>query len=292
MTSPDLPVHVQVLGSSAPPHAEVFVLLHGYGASSFSWRHWVPGLVARGRVILIDLKGFGSAPAPDDGRYGPADQAELVHEVLRRLDLVGVTIIGHSMGGGVALFTAIRLLDEGRDRLRRLVLVAGAAYRQPTPPFMLLARFRRLSTLALRMLGSRTVAGQVLRSIVYDPRSVTASQIEGYAAPLARFDTQRALIDTGLQLLPPDLDAWTARYREIGIPTLLMWGRGDRVVPLWIARRLRAELPLARIEILERCGHLPAEEHPEESLASLLRFVDTTVSLWEGGSPKHLAGNA
>ena len=145
MTGEGLPLNVTTLGLAPGPGVEIFVLLHGYGASSFSWRHWVPHLAARGHVLLVDLKGFGAAPRPDDGRYAPSDQAELVHRLLVQRELTAVTLVGHSLGGGVALITALRLIDESASRLRRLVIVAGAAYQQRLPPFMLLARFRRQS---------------------------------------------------------------------------------------------------------------------------------------------------
>ncbi len=289
MNGERLPLNVTTHGLDPGPGVEVFVLLHGYGASSFSWRHWVPHLAGRGHVVLVDLKGFGAAPRPDDGRYAPSDQAELVHRLLAQRGLTAVTLIGHSMGGGVALITAIRLIDEGAGRLRRLVIVAGAAYRQRLPPFMLLARFRRQSLAALRALGPRIVAGQVLRSIVYDAGTVTTDQVEGYAAPLGDPETHRVLIDTALQLLPHDLDAITARYRDIDVPTLLLWGSHDRVVPLAVARRLAREIPRARVKIVRRCGHLPAEEWPDATAAELLAFVDRSASsLSTAVPPRHL----
>ena len=108
------------------------MLLHGYGGSAFSWRYWVPVLAESHEVWTVDLKGHGSAPAPADDRYTPHDHAELVYRLILQKDLRGVTLFGHSMGGGIALIVALRLLGEGR--LKRLVLIAGAAYSQRCPP--------------------------------------------------------------------------------------------------------------------------------------------------------------
>jgi pimeloyl-ACP methyl ester carboxylesterase len=274
MTAP-LPLHVETRGRT-DAGAAAFVLLHGYGASSFSWRAWTPALERRGRVLLVDLKGFGRAPQPEDGRYAPTDQAELVHRLVVREELGDVTLIGHSLGGGVALLAALRLLDEGAGRLRRLVVVAGAAYAQRMPPFVTLAHHPRLSRLLLRAVGARMVALTVLRTCVYDAASVTHEQVEGYAAPLRRQRTAGVLIDTALQLVPPGLDALTARYGEIDVPALVLWGRHDRVVPLAHARRLAMALPRAQLVVLDRCGHLPAEERPGASLAALEDFLDAS----------------
>ena len=270
-----LPLHVEARGSLGPA-PETFVLVHGYAASSFSWRTWAPALERRGRVLLVDLKGFGAAPRPDDGRYAPTDQAELLHRLLVERDARDVTLLGHSLGGGIALLAALHLHDEGAGRLRRLVIVAGAAYMQTLPPFVLLAHRPRLSRMLLRILGARFVARAVLRSCVYDATGVTREQVEGYAAPLRRRGTARVLIDTALQIVPEDLDALTARYREIDVPALVLQGRQDRVVPLENARRLAEALPRGRLVVLDRCGHLPAEEHPAESLSALEAFLDET----------------
>lgn len=271
----DIPLHVETLGGKEAG-SETFVLLHGYGASSFSWRAWVPALERRGRVLLVDLKGFGSAPQPDDGRYAPTDQAELVRRLLVQRDARDVTLVGHSLGGGVALLAALHLLDDGADRLRRLVIVAGAAYRQPLPPFVSFAHRPRFSRLLLRILGARFVARAVLRTCVYDTTRITKEQVEGYAAPLRRRGSARVLIDTALQIVPAGLDALTARYGEVDVPTLLLWGRQDPVVPLTTARRLAEALPRARLVLLDRCGHVPVEELPEASWQVLETFLDQT----------------
>lgn len=268
-----LPLHVESHGLE-PGDGDTFVMLHGYGASSFTWRTWTPALERRGHVVLVDLKGFGSAPKPDDGCYAPTDQAELVHRLILQRDLREVTLVGHSLGGGVALLTALRLLDEGAGRLRRLVIVAGAAYVQRMPPFVALARRPRFSGALMRILGERRVARFVLRTIVHDPGCVTRAQVEGYAGPLRGPDARRALMAAACQIVPPELDRLTVRYPELAVPTLLLWGEKDRVVPLEIGRRLERALPEARLVVLERCGHLPAEELPEASLEALELFLD------------------
>jgi len=277
----DLPLGVERSGLPPGPVTDTFVLLHGFGASSFTWRHWRPALEARGHVVQVDMKGFGTAPRRDDGRYGPLDQAELVYGLIREAELARVTLVGHSLGGGVALLTALRLLDDpgpAGDRLSRMVLVASAAYRQKLPPFVTLGRWPRLSHLLLRSVGISRVIRWTLRAIVHDPDAVTAGQVAGYAGPLTDPEAVRALLLAGAQVVPPDLDRITPRYREIDIPTLLLWGAHDPVVPLRVARRLERELPRARLEILDACGHAPPEERPEASLDRVLRFLEASAA--------------
>ena len=268
-----LPLHVETQGLAQDEGVDTFVLLHGYGGSSFSWRAWTPTLARLGHVVLVDLKGFGSAPKPDDDAYAPRDHAELVHRLVLQRDLRRVTLIGHSMGGGVALLTALHLLDDGAQRLQRMVIVAGTAYRQRLPPLVALAKRPRLARALMRIVGTRRVVRFALRRIVYRPESVTRSQVEGYADPLSTPEARHALIATALRIQPTDLKYIVKRYPEIDVPTLLLWGRQDRVVPLSVGESLCQALPQARLEVLEECGHLPAEEIPAESLEVVEAFL-------------------
>ena len=279
MTGAALPLHVRTLGPGPAPDVDTFVMIHGYGGSSFTWRHWAPGLARRGHVVLVDLKGHGAAPKPDDGRYGPADHAELVERLVLERGLRRVTLVGHSLGGGVVLLTVLRLLDaalaSGLDSpVRRLVLVAGAAYEQRLPPFVTLSHHPRLGMLLMRALGASLVVRFVLRSIVYDPDSIDGEQVAGYAQPLRSRETIRALIASARRIVPENLAELTLRYPRIDVPTLLLWGRHDPVVPLAVGERLSRELPRARLRVMEACGHLPPEEHPADSLAIVEAFLD------------------
>jgi pimeloyl-ACP methyl ester carboxylesterase len=267
----DLPLYLERAGSGDP-----LILLHGYGASRVTWRHWAPELAREHAVHLVDLRGFGSAPALTGASYGPLDMADDVCRMIVELDLRRVTLTGHSMGGGVALLVALRLADLGeRRRLARLVSVAGTAYAQRMPPYLDMLR-RPPTQLLLQLLPTRWLVRKVLKSIVYDPGTVTDAQVESYAKPLRSRAAKRAAVASALQLIPDDLDALVARYPEIDVPALVLWGRQDPVVPLSIGERLARALPDARLVVLDRCGHIPSEERPEASLAALREFLGAT----------------
>lgn len=275
----ELPLHVETAGLDPGQDIPTFLLIHGYGASSFTWRSWIPELSRRGHVVMVDMKGFGDAPRPDDGRYSPADQAELIHRLIVQRDLNRVFIAGHSLGGGVALIVALRLLDEARtrgtlSRLSGLISMAGASYLQRLPPFVALSRHPWLSALVFRLLGPRRLIRLVFRTIVHDNSRVTRTQVEGYADPLRRPDALQGLLWAAAQIVPPDLEAQTARYGEIDVPALLIWGRQDPVIRLWVGERLEQDLPQATLVVLDECGHMPQEERTEDVLEILGEFLD------------------
>lgn len=273
----ELPLHVVEVLPNGPPHgpdAPSFLFLHGFAGSLFTWHSWTSRLAERGRVVLVDLKGFGDAPKPDDGRYTPADQAAAVLELIESMDLRRLTLVGHSLGGGIALLTALRLLDAGSDRVSRLVLVAAAAYRQKLPPVVALARYPRLIRFLTWFLRPKFVVWAVLRSIVYDARSITSGQILAYARPLETWEGVRSAMAAAQHIMPADIDEVSARYSQIEVPTLLLWGDADYVIPLWVGERLAEEIPDSRLEVLDLCGHIPPEEHPAESLAVVENFLE------------------
>lgn len=259
---------------SGARQAETFLLVHGYAASSFTWHRWRGPLARRGRVIQVDLKGFGRAPKPDDGRYRPRDLVDLLIELIRELDLSRLTLVGHSLGGGLSLLTSLRLLDAGEPRLSRLGLVAAPAYRQKLPPFVTLSKAPGLSEGFARILGANVIVNQVLRTIVHDPGTITEEQIREYAVGLESEGGIRAAMDVGRSIVPEDLDQLAARYPEIELPTFLLWGDHDPVVPLWVGERLAQELPRAALTVLPACGHVPPEEKPDESLHAFESFLD------------------
>ena len=91
--------------------------------------------------------------------------------------------------------------------------------------------------------------------------------------PLRRRGGRYALSWSARQLLPPDARRWTDRYPEIQVPTLLLWGSHDQVVPRWVGERLQRILPRARLEVLSDCGHMAPEERPEASLERVRAFL-------------------
>lgn len=274
ITADPRPLHVDVTGAGNPP----IVLLHGFGASGFSWRHWIPSLAERYRTFVVDLKGSGKAEKPDDDRYRPLDHAVHIRRFLVEEDLRDVTLVGHSLGGGLALLTTLLLSDEGQERrVGRLVLLSAAAYPQALPPIVGMLKIPGVGSALPSVVPPTTTVRAALRRIVHRKEQVTDEQVEGYAGPFKESAARRAAIRSARQLFDDEPEPWIARYGEIRQPALLLWGEHDAVVPLDLGRRLAEELPNARLAVMPECGHLPAEEHPKASLEAVLDFLEETT---------------
>lgn len=251
------------------------LMIHGFGANLCTWRLVAPRLAERRRVILLDLKGSGESDKPLGQEYGPQDHARLVVELIHSLGLTELSLVGHSMGGGVALLTALQLAETGDRSLDRLILVNSIAYPQKLPAFVATLRVPVVGKIAMRLTPASVMARVVLREAYFRAERITAQTVEAYARPLRDRQAKRALITTAKRVIPADLERLQSRYPSISTPTLVIWGDHDRIVPLANGQRLARELPHARLAVIEDCGHMTPEEQPEAFLGQLETFLQT-----------------
>jgi len=251
------------------------LLVHGFGVSSYSWRHLVGPLSKHHRVIVVDLKGFGSSPKPCDEKYTVFDQADLLYDFIIRHDLKDLTLVGHSMGGGVVLWTSFLLSERDPARLSRLVLVDSVGAVQRHPRFIALARLPVLGPLGLWLFPAETHVRAALRESYYDATKITDDAVRTYAEALKTPGGRHAVIRTARSLDPKDVDRVRLCCEKIEVPTLILWGREDRVIPLKVGEHLHEAIRTSRLVIVDGCGHMPQEEKPEETLELIEDFLDT-----------------
>jgi pimeloyl-ACP methyl ester carboxylesterase len=249
------------------------ILIHGLGASSYTWRKIAPELAKRHRVIAIDLKGFGQSDKPLDERYSIFDQARLIGDYITRNNLKDATLVGHSFGGGVALAVALDQLDAGRTNIRKLVLIDSIAYRQPLPFFFRILRTPVIGEIGLSLVPPEVQMERALAVAYLEDGKVTEDAVRNYASALHSEGGRHALLRTIDSLDPVQADEISKRYKELYLPTLVLWCDRDKIVPLKIGRRLARELPNARLKVMRKCGHIPHEEQPEDTLKVIADFA-------------------
>jgi pimeloyl-ACP methyl ester carboxylesterase len=252
---------------------EPILLIHGLGATTYTWRSFISKLARGHRTIAVDLKGAGKSDKPNDEAYGILDQAALLKTLVDREALSRLTIIGHSMGGGVALALALELNRINPGRLKRLVLISSVAYRQQLP-YLGFMKKPFLGSDGKFALPPEVLVFAGLYSAYYAPSKVTFDAIRAYAHPLHEPAGQRALIKMAEQMVPPNLQRLVAGYRTIQQPALVIWGAEDQVVSPSLGKKLAHDLANGRFEVLKNCGHVPQEEMPEETLALVSAFLN------------------
>jgi pimeloyl-ACP methyl ester carboxylesterase len=267
---PDAPVKLYYRdeGSGKP-----ILLIHGFGASTFTWRRVAPALAENHRVIAVDLKGFGQSDKPFDSRYSVYDQAALLAELIESKDLRDLTLVGHSFGGGVALLLALEANQRLAGRISRLVLLDSIAYPQNIPVFFRMLDVPLVSQLGVRMVPPSVQTRVALKIAYFDDSKITPEEVEAYAAPLKTAAGKHAIIHSARQIVPEDIATLSERYKTIALPTLIMWCDHDRIVPLEVGLKLRRTLPNSTLKLVEDCGHMPQEEQPEATLSLIKDFA-------------------
>ncbi len=272
----DPPGHPRVkLYAEESGRGETLVLLHGLGASGYTFRRIIPDLARRYRVVTVDLKGHGRSDKPFDLSYSAHDQAVLIYWFLRTYGLDRVTLIGHSFGGQVALNLALVIKRYDPARIRRLVLMSTPAYPQPFTAAVSLLRKPVLPYIALTLIPREIpIAMALMTEAVGLGLPVTQQDVDIYAQPYADAGARHAVIQTARQIVPDNARTLVARYSSLAEPTLVIWCSNDRVVPIRTGRRLARDLPRARLEILSECDHVPPEQRPEKVARLIRGFVN------------------
>lgn len=265
-------LHCEAYGSGDP-----ILAVHGLGACVYTWRKLKDRLPDH-KLILIDLKGHGESAKPHDSHYSIPEQAELVLQFIREQDLKNLTLIGNSYGGAVSLMIAIRLCKEEPGRLSKLILIGSAGYNQDLPWHLKLLRMPVLGWLALHLVPPSLNTLTVLRYSYYKKKLIEWKQIRSYAKPIGSPGGRHALLQVAKQAVPANFEELTAQYPAICVPTLIIWGRDDKVIPLEIGEMLAQAIPDSRLVIIEQAGHVPQEEKPEETLATILKFLKNPQS--------------
>ena len=266
-----LSVHYKTTGQGEP----VFLLLHGFGASLFSWHEVMEPLAEVGTVIAFDRPAFGLTERPLPGEWSgenPYSSASTVELTVGLLDALGVEraiLVGNSAGGTAALLTALAY----PERVQALILVDAAVYAGGGTPGLLRPI---LNTPQMQRIGP-LIARNILnwgrdfaRSAWHDPSKLTPEIWEGYLKPLRAENWDRALWELTRASRAPDL---AGRLAEVQIDCLVITGDDDRIVPPEQSIRLSRELPSAALVVIPDCGHVPHEECPERFLQAVTDFV-------------------
>ncbi len=246
------------------------LLIHGISGCWQNWLENVPYLARRHRVVALDLPGFGYSPMPD-WDLSIAAYSRLVHDFCERLGLAQVAVVGSSMGGFIAAEATIR----EPERIARLVLVSAAGVshaRMRREPALTAGRMAaaaapyalRLQELSIRRPRLRRL---VLEGVFHDPLALRPELVWEFVHPGIRSE---GFLDALEALIGYD---YLHRLPEIEVPTLVVWGRQDRVVPAADATEYNRLIPNSRLVVFDRCGHIPQAERPARFNSLVERFL-------------------
>jgi uncharacterized protein (TIGR04551 family) len=254
-------VHVHYREAGSGP---AVVLIHGFGASLDSWAGVIPEVAQGHRVIAIDLKGFGWTSRPE-GDYSPAAQAALVWDVLDKLGVADVAIVGHSWGTSVALAMAV----ARPERTRRVALYDAYVYDEQVPSFFRWAQKPGLGELLFGLFYKERIEDRAPLAY-YDERWITQARVERVERDMDKPGTTAAALAAARG---HHFGALHQQLAHFGRPVLLLWGANDEVTPVSYGYRLANELANADMRVYQHCGHIPMVEARSRSTRDLVEFL-------------------
>lgn len=259
-------VHLRDEGPKEDPAP--LVLVHGTSASLHTWEGWAQALRGQHRVIRMDLPGFGlTGPAIDNDYHGDT-YARFVLKLMDRLHVQRFVIAGNSLGGEVAWRTAYL----APDRVARLVLVDAGGYAfnpQHMPLGFKLARIPLLNR-TVDYLTPRSLIERSLHDVYGDPSKVTTELVDRYYELTLREGNRHALVQRFQQM---EHGEQASRIATLHVPTLILWGAQDHLVPPDNAEHFHRDIAGSRLVIFDGLGHLPMEEDPQQTVEALKAFL-------------------
>jgi len=248
---------------------DTILMLHGFGSSSVTFKNIIPELSKRYHIYTPDLKGFGRSPKPKDDRYSVYDQYFIVKNFIKKHHIKNPILLGHSLGGSIAILLSL----DKEIGVKKLILLDTPAYKQQLPKLLRYANIPIFGKLGFYLLPSHYEVLDGYKYAFYDHSKIPMKIVDELSNDLKSKNAKYAFLKTNQEIIPDDIDDISKRYKEIDIPTLIVWGYNDIVVRRSKAYRLNKDIKNSRLRFIYDCGHIPQEEKPKELLKILKSFL-------------------
>jgi pimeloyl-ACP methyl ester carboxylesterase len=250
----------------------VVILVHGLGGSAVNWKKNIRPLAKKFRVIALDLPSFGKSEMPkvdwDKTIYDL--MVAFLKKFLRALGLKRFVLVGESMGGGVV--TAFALKYPGM--VEKLVIVDGASFGREVSLYRLLA-LPIINRIMMWLTSQEAIARRLATLVVQDTSTLDDESFYAYIHWQGKPEIQEITTRVGPRALSLAGQQWLFidRLKELRLPTLVIWGKNDRLVPLKHGLRAHRLIKGSKLAVFDHCGHVPNMEKPEEFNKVLFKFL-------------------
>jgi pimeloyl-ACP methyl ester carboxylesterase len=270
-------VHGRTVNFVEAGSGPVLLLIHGMAGTCANWESVIEPLALSHTVVAPDFPGHGES-APGGGDYSLGGLASGLRDLLLTLGHERATLVGHSLGGGVAM----QFTYQFPEMVERLVLVSSGGLGPDLSPLLRAAALpgAELFIAATAGVGSQVggVIGRGFRAIGMRPNADLAEVTRGYAT-LANPERRKAFLATLRAVVGTEgqrVAALDRLYLAEALPLLIVWGENDPIIPVEHAQAAHSHLPNSRLEVFEDTGHVPMLERPGRFIAVLDRFLEET----------------
>lgn len=275
----DLPsgarAHYRIQGKA---DGRTLVLIHGFGVNLETWEPWVKELGGEYRLISVDLPGYGLTRTPDGYKTSIAGFADFIDEFAGAIGLTRFTAVGNSMGGNTAWVLALR----HPARVDALVLIDASGWRDDAragpPPLVFQLLNNRMLAPRLADIDPKPLVKSGLEAAVVNKAYVTDAMVTRYA-DFVRAPGHRQMIVARRPGGDTDAVASKEKLAAIGVPTLILWGDQDKLVPPADAQKFADAIKGSKLIMYKNIGHIPHEELAAQSASDLKTFLtDQTLA--------------
>ncbi|MEM1133332.1 MAG: alpha/beta hydrolase [Pseudomonadota bacterium] len=260
-------VHVRDTGSRDAP---VLLLMHGSGASLHTWEGWAEALEGDYRVIRYDHAGHGLTGPHIANDYSAAGQSDMVHMLMQQLGIESYIVAGNSMGGRIGWHHAL----DHPDAVRGLILIDSSGAPQPDDATLPIGFRLAQSDVLKPILGvmtPRSIIAETLKGSVAEPDKLTDAQIDRYWHLLRYPGNREAMFNPGTG--DPARKRDSEQIANISVPSLILWGAQDTLIPVDSAQWFDEKLPDSTLVIYSDLGHIPMEEDPARTAGDVREWL-------------------
>lgn len=248
---------------------EPILLIHGTSASLHTWDAWVESLSADRRVIRFDLPGFGLTGPDPKNNYKIEHYVDVVMAVLDELHIDKAIIGGNSLGGYVAWAGAV--LHPSRVSALVLVDASGYAFKPESMPLAFKLSQNPVTSMLLKNVLPMSLVEGSVKNVYGNPDLVSDELIQRYYELALREGNRDALRERFTQTAPGLL---ADRITSIEVPTLIIWGAKDRLIPPKFGERFKQDITNSQLHIFDQLGHVPHEEDPISTVLVVQQFLE------------------
>jgi pimeloyl-ACP methyl ester carboxylesterase len=247
------------------------ILIHGTGASLHTWEGWVQALKSEHRIVTLDLPAYGLTGPNKTGEYSVKYYTQFLDAFLQKINISRCILGGNSLGGGITWQYTMAY----PQKVAKMILVDAGGY--PMKPKSVPIAFRLatvpiLSSL-LKNITPRSIAVSSLLNVYVNDEKVTPALVDRYYELALREGNRKAFIDRMKKRDVGEKENNYLKMNTLTMPTLILWGAQDELIPSDVAERFHADLPQDTMVILENLGHTPMEEDPEKTVAIVKTFL-------------------
>ena len=253
-------ININGISIAYSDHGEgrTILFVHGFATFSYTWHKLCKYIPDEFRIVSLDLKGHGYSEKRCDNNLAPVDQAVILAEFIRKMNLRDFILIGHSIGGAIGLISMFN--EDIRTRVHKLVVLDSTGVELKLPVFIADLTSASPGSYLVKYANEDLMAWLVLQQAFYDETQIDEELVTQYGDVLRQEFAKECIVASARQIADSRIRSFHEKLRDIDVPVLIVWGEQDAIADLDGAKHIQSFLKRSTLSIIPECGHSPQEE--------------------------------